>query len=251
VLRFTSWASWRPCRSVFPLSCVIPTRAEICTKPALRTRIEHITLLAADEPTVAREQVGEAIRKWPGVEFQTPHWWSLVSESETLLYSGQASLAANLWAGHWKRMRRSQILRLQYILLETLHQRAAAALGVAAAHDVSNQECHRCLKLAESDAARMEREDMPWGNALATLLRAGAAAARRRKEDAAALLISSEEAFRKVDMELFAAVARRRRGETLGGNEGRALVHSADTWMAGQNIQRPERMAAMLAPGSW
>jgi len=52
-------------------------------------------------------------------------------------------------------------------------------------------------------------------------------------------------------MALHAAAARRRRGEIMGGDTGRALVESADAWMTGQIIRSPERMTAMLAPGAW
>jgi hypothetical protein len=52
-------------------------------------------------------------------------------------------------------------------------------------------------------------------------------------------------------MALFAAAARRCRGELLGGEAGRALVAEADAWMAAQSIRDPDRMARMLAPGAW
>ena len=52
-------------------------------------------------------------------------------------------------------------------------------------------------------------------------------------------------------MALHAAASRRCRGLLLGGEEGRALVQSADAWMANERILNPERMTAMLAPGRW
>jgi hypothetical protein len=46
-------------------------------------------------------------------------------------------------------------------------------------------------------------------------------------------------------------VARRRRGEWIGGDEGRSVIGAADAWMAAQGIRSPARMTAMLAPGRW
>jgi hypothetical protein len=50
-------------------------------------------------------------------------------------------------------------------------------------------------------------------------------------------------------MKLFAALARRRRGAIVGGDEGRALIAATDARMRAQKIVNPPRMAAMLTPG--
>jgi hypothetical protein len=50
-------------------------------------------------------------------------------------------------------------------------------------------------------------------------------------------------------MLLEAAVARRRLGELLGGDQGRELVRDADDWLAEQGVRDPVRTAAMHAPG--
>ena len=70
-------------------------------------------------------------------------------------------------------------------------------------------------------------------------------------QSAAALRASADAQFTATDMALHAAVARRRRGELLGGVQGAALLAEADAWMTGQAIRNPSRMAAMLAPGTW
>jgi eukaryotic-like serine/threonine-protein kinase len=92
---------------------------------------------------------------------------------------------------------------------------------------------------------------MPWGNPLAQLIHAGAAALSGRADDAVTLLSIAEAGFESTDMLLYAAAARRRKGELMAGEEGRTLIAAADAWMAGQHIQNPERLAAMLAPGRW
>jgi hypothetical protein len=35
----------------------------------------------------------------------------------------------------------------------------------------------------------------------------------------------------------------------LGGDEGRALIEQADSWMTQQSIRDPARMAAAMVPG--
>jgi hypothetical protein len=50
-------------------------------------------------------------------------------------------------------------------------------------------------------------------------------------------------------MACYAAVARRRLGQLLGGVEGAQLIADADEWMRGQQVVRPERITTMLAPG--
>jgi len=90
-----------------------------------------------------------------------------------------------------------------------------------------------------------------WGQPLALLVRAGAAATRERMEAAVRLLASAETGFRAADMALHAAVAQRRRGELIGGDEGAALIDATDAWMPGQSIKKPAGMTAMLAPGGW
>ena len=91
---------------------------------------------------------------------------------------------------------------------------------------------------------------MPWGNALALLLRAGIAATRRGPKPLE-ITEAAERAFGSAGMALHETVARRRRGQILGGEEGRAMVEATDGWMSHQQIKNPNRMAAMLAPGAW
>ena len=90
---------------------------------------------------------------------------------------------------------------------------------------------------------------MSWSDALAQLLSAGVAGARGNSEGAAKLLAEAAARFEAVDMPLYAAAARRRLGQLLGGDEGGSLVAKADSWMRGQNIKNPARMGAIFAPG--
>lgn len=61
-------------------------------------------------------------------------------------------------------------------------------------------------------------------------------------------LRAAEAGFAAADMGLHAAVARRRHGELVGGDEGRRLVAEANLWMAGEGVRNPRRMSDALAP---
>jgi len=50
-------------------------------------------------------------------------------------------------------------------------------------------------------------------------------------------------------MNLYAAAARRRLGEIVGGERGQELITDADAWMERQKIKNPEKLTRMLAPG--
>ena len=134
------------------------------------------------------------------------------------------------------------------MLINTLSLRGRCAIAAATAGRGAEAAW---LATAERDARRIERERMPWGK------RAGETPAGRRRRRSrrdgrgGALLEAAEKELDAADMALHATVARRRRGELAGGDDGRALIEAADAWMAGQGIRNPERMAAMLAPGAW
>lgn len=222
-------------------------RGDLYEATELRIRISHAGLLAADEPEEARRGVREAITSWSSREFYLQHWWSLIAETEISLYLRRGVEAWDLVTEQWPALRRSMLLRVQYILIESLHHRAQSALAVAA--DSRSSDRRAFLQAAERDAARIESERMPWGNPLAWLIRASVASIRGKVEDAVALLASAETEFEAAGMALYTAAARRRRGELIGGDQGKSLIEAADIWMTGQQIKDPSRMTAMLAPG--
>ena len=105
------------------------------------------------------------------------------------------------------------------------------------------------LRMAERDGRRVQREKQDWTQALASLIFAAVASARGQDQKAVDCLERSVVEFDRVDMVLYAAAARRRLGQQLGGNRGRDLIKTTDDWMTGQNILNPIRMTAALAPG--
>ena len=222
-------------------------RGDLYEATDLRIRISHANWLAVDEPDAARREVKEAISRWPAGEFYVQHWWALIANVEISLYSGMNQAAWKLINDEWPRLSRSFLLRVQYIRIESLYHRAAAALAVAA-DTAGSPRANILLKQAQKDARRILRERMPWSDPLGQVLHAGIASIRGDRNRAIELLRSAESGFDRAQMRLYAAAARRRRGELLGDGAGRELVESADAWMTNQGIRHPARMAAMLAP---
>jgi hypothetical protein len=81
------------------------------------------------------------------------------------------------------------------------------------------------------------------------MIDAGVQTIRGRDEAARAALTQAEAGFRAAAMPLHAAVARWRLAE-LGGSPA-AQLGAARAWFRSRGVARPDRIAAMLAPGAW
>src|SRR5262249_14599662 len=107
------------------------------------------------------------------------------------------------------------------------------------------------LRAVERDARTLDRIGNKVADAFALLLRAGTAACGGRREQARALFAEGGNGLSALAMSLWAAAARRRRGELAGGEEGQRFVDEADAAMRAQGICNPARMTAMFFPGRW
>jgi len=209
----------------------------------LRTRMNPIWL-AADDPDRARDEVIAALTTWPRKGFHLQHYSSLVALAQIELYTGDYEVAWKHIEGQIKPLEKSMLLRIQGLRIEALYLRARLALASAA-----GSERDRRLQIAESLARSIARENMPWSNPLAMLIHAGLARRHGDDSQAAALVSQAIEGFEKSDMKLYAATARRRLGEILGGDGGSELITQADDWMSKQEIKNPAAVANLMAPG--
>jgi eukaryotic-like serine/threonine-protein kinase len=185
------------------------------------------------------------MERWSHQGFQLPHWWELFATGNLDLYEGGAEAHGRI-ESRWPALAGSMLLRIQVLRLGALHFRARGALAAAQA---TPAERSRLAVFARGLASKMARERMPWSNALAVAVRGAASHIEGRPEESVLLLDEAATGFDSADMALMAAMARRRKGQILGGDEGRALVAAADALMTAQRIARPERMTAMLMPG--
>jgi hypothetical protein len=209
----------------------------------LRTRMNPIWL-AADDPDRARAEVISALTTWPRKGFHLQHYSSLVALVQIELYTGDYEVAWKHIEGQIKPLEKSLLLRIQGLRIEAMFLRARLALASAA-----GQKRERRLRIAENLAHSIANEQMPWSNPLAMLIHAGLASRRADDSRAGALISQAIEGFASSDMALYAAIARRRLGEILGGDRGGELVNQADDWMSKQQIKNPAAVANLMAPG--
>ena len=207
----------------------------------LRTRM-NLIWLAADDPDKARAEVIEALKAWPPEGFHLQHYSSMLALAQIELYTGDTEVAWKHIQGQWKALENSMLLRIQVLRIEAMQLQARAALATA------RRSNHR-LRVAKRMARQIANQHMPWADPFVCLVRAGIEHQRGETAKAVTLLSEAVGAFDLADMHLYAAAARRRLGEKLGGDHGRQLMAEADAWMLDQRIKNPAFMTRMLAPG--
>jgi hypothetical protein len=211
----------------------------------LRSGLPFTAWLVSDETDEAAAELATARGDWSQEDFYVQHAQLLHADVLLALYRGDASGAAALLAAAEPAMGKTlldQIL-LHRIVMTDLRGRVALAQlerpGLAAG------ERRRLLAVARRSARRLGRERVPWGRALAALLRAELAAAG--DGDAPARYAAAEAVLRDCGMELHAQVARRRGGQLRGDA---SAVEASDVWLGAQGVACPAALASLLAPAS-
>ncbi len=222
-------------------------RGDLYAATNFQIGVPSVTWLADDDLEGAREHMRTAMSQWSAQGFHIQHEGRLQGEVNAYLYADEAVPAYEYLARSWKQLEKSPIFTVVLARIAGHHARARTALAVAALS--SGRERKRLVAEARASARRLVKERAPWAEAFAVLARAGAARMEGNDEAAVEQLDLAIRSFDALDMALYGQLARLRKGELLGGEAGATLVTVANAWMRGQGIVRPERFAAMLAPG--
>ncbi len=220
-------------------------RGDLFTSVQLRASHPTVLLLAADDPEGARLQTREAAAQWPRDKFLIQHWQVMRSEAEIELYAGDAAAAYARLELDAQALKKSLILSVQFTRAATLFIRGRAAIGSMGTATPELRAAR--LKEARKLTRQLEREQMPWIDALAAILRAAVASVSGDRDAAKIALREAITLAQAADMQLYAAASRYQLGVLLG-TEGKGLVEGAEDAMAAQEIRAPARFAAMLAP---
>jgi hypothetical protein len=200
--------------------------------------------LANDDPEGARQALANVMGEWSRQEFHVQHFTTLTARAQIELYKGDGPAAWQQMVEQWPAMKGSALLHVECVRIFMIHLRGRCALAAAGPGDPQG-----LLKVVARDARAIEKEKPAWCWPLATLLRANLIARTGDKPTAARMFGEAAAALDAADMKLFAAAARRRQGELMGGDQGAALVGLADAFMMCQKIKDPRRMAELFVPG--
>lgn len=217
----------------------------------MRTRISYVSCLADGDVEGAETAIRQGMERWSQKGFHNQHYYEMVASAETDLFAGRGAKAWSDISAKWRDLRRTLLLRVQPVFIESYHLRARAALAAAFDPSITDSQREGLIRSARQDADRIRRTRAPWAAGLADLVLSGAATLRGAPQQSIAHLETAETVFDRANMQLFLAVARRRRGELIGGAEGESLVDAANTWMRNQSLRNPDGFTQMLAPGDF
>jgi hypothetical protein len=220
-------------------------RGDLFSETTFRTFASRMYWLPADRPDRVREEARLAMESWRMEDFTLQHAQALAAEIDVALYLGEAGQALSTALRANSLARRAKLLHVEPIRLRSWDAIARASLAAAVAGINRAQN----LRLASRFARALARSRTRLSDTYATLTESALAHLRGDRTRALALLAEAEKHALAADMHLHVAAIRRRRGQLLGGEEGRGLLAASDAWMASQNVKRPDRMTAFLAPG--
>lgn len=212
----------------------------------MQTMFLPLVRLAEDRPDLARSSAEEALRRWSQRGFHFQHYCHLLARTQVDLYDGQHEAAVERLDEEWPALKKSLLLSVEQSRLEAVHARGRAELALA----VSRGGDERLLERVRRRIAALRRERRGWADGLAGLLEAGRLRTCGDLEAAVPVLDQAIVTLEGNGLSLYAAAARRGRGQLVGGDAGAAQVAEADAALRREKIERPAAMAWMLAPGA-
>jgi hypothetical protein len=223
-------------------------RGDLYTAVNLAATTTMTIHLAADDPEGARREAHAGMAQWSQTGFLVQHFQAMAFEPDVDLYRGDGVAAYRRLMRDHRALRRSLLLRVQFVRGIFQYTRGRCAIATI---DAAPEERDRRIAEARRSARRLERERMPWTSALAAIVRAAAENAAGRRAPAIAGLRVAIRASEAAGMAMHAAAARCRLGELLGGEEGNALALGAAQAIAAEGVRNVPRWVAIYLPGRW
>jgi hypothetical protein len=221
-------------------------RGNLFMSVSLRTSTAASVWLAADDPDRARRELREAMGQWAQKRFSSPEWRATVSEAEVDLYLGDPASAYDHVKGLFRALMRNCFFVIHTRVLVAFVQGRSA---IASLDGLPRSAREKRLKEARHWTRFLKSKRMTWTAPLASILEAGVELASGERGRAESALYAAAEAAAAADMALHGEAARHELGLLIGGDEGAALVRTANDKMISLGVRDPARFAPMLVPG--
>ena len=214
-------------------------RRDLFQRTVLQSGFPSFYWLVVDRPDRAREFVAEAMQPWSRRGFHLQHYFALWAQGHIDQYEGRARDAFARWQTHWRSLEQAKLKYVQLTRISGHDARARCALAAALDGDAS------AAAVAKADARTIEKERMPWGNALAFMLRASLAALDGARDRAARMLSQAATACGAADMSMHKTCCEYRLARLHGDEAGANAAHD---WLANQGIVQPDKIADVILP---
>ncbi|MCC7535680.1 MAG: protein kinase [Deltaproteobacteria bacterium] len=226
-------------------------RGDLYAETTFMTAVGHLPRLVSDDHDQALADMREALDAWSHRGFHVQHYYGMNAITEVLLYRdhGRGADALEALEGPYATCWRSMLRFVKSIRIESNLSLGRALVAAARVEGIDTARRAALLDRAERVARAIRREPIPGARLMSAVVHAGVASMRddpdRRRESLEELVAAAD----SVRMHGYGTAARRRRGEIVGGAEGRAMIEAADAWMRERGVVDPARMTAMLIPG--
>jgi hypothetical protein len=209
---------------------------------ALEVIIGPLLRLTLDAPEEARASLREVIGRWSRKRFELQHYAAIQAEATIDRYLGDGRAAMDRLNAEWKAITQSMAFRSQLSRTGILTNRELSALLAARTSDRPRP----LLRLARSDARRLRRERRVFADGCSFKILGMIAAIEGRPGLAVELLRRSVGTFESLELPLLSACVKRRLGEVLGGDEGRAHLAEAAETLRTARVADPERFTRQM-----
>jgi hypothetical protein len=218
-------------------------RGELYAQVWFRSSLSVVVRLADDKVDEARHQLAHARAMRDASQAADFHSSNLYAAATLALYDQDGGAAWREITDRAAMLEATNSLRQEWMSIFYWELRGRCALAASTQAPVARRR--HLLAEVKRAARRLERKRSDWAQPLAQMLRAGLAVVDGERDRAGALWAAAARGFEAADMELHAAVARRRLGELEGGADDGA------EWFRAQRIRDPEKFAYLFAPLSF
>ncbi len=185
--------------------------------------------------------------KWiaPEGRFHLQHWYEFDARAEIALFEGNTEIILDDSRAIGRSLKRSMLTRVITVRVDYYWLHSRLLLSAMARRPADQVDLREVAKLAKL----LEKEGQDYATVMASLVRAAIAVRKGDPQQAKTLLESAIPLAKSADMFLHAAIAERRLGEMLSGDEGQALIAQGTDWLSHAGIENVNSVTDLFAPG--